>query len=45
MKFGQFMSYHKRKKFIEKFYKHYDLITSSRSFWDCKELETISTGK
>ena len=38
MKFGQFMSYYKRKIFIKKFYKNCDLKTSFRLFCVCKEL-------
>ena len=45
MKRGQFMSYYKRKIFIEKFYKNGDLQTSSKPFCVCKELSTISIGK
>ena len=45
MKFGQFMSYHKWKKKIEKFYKNCDLKTNSRPFCICKVLSTISIGK
>ena len=41
MKFGQFMSYYKRKNLIRKFYKKFGLKTSSRSFCVCKELSTI----
>ena len=41
MKFGQFMSYYKREKFIKKFYKKCDPKTSSRLFCVCKKL-TIS---
>ena len=37
MKFGQFMSYYKRKNFIKNFYKNCDLKTSSRPFFICKE--------
>ena len=33
MKFGQFMSYYKRKIFIKKFYNNCDLKTSSRPFF------------
>ena len=40
MKFGQFMSYCKRKIFIKNFYKNCDLKTSSRLFCVCKELST-----
>ena len=43
MKFGQFMSYEKRKNFIKKFYQNCDLKTSSRPFCICKELTTTST--
>ena len=32
MKCGQFMSYYKRKNFIEKFHGNWDLETSSRPF-------------
>ena len=45
VKSGQFMSYNKRKQFIKKFYKNYDLKTSPRPFCVCKELGTTSTGK
>ena len=45
MKFGQFMSYYTRKKFMNKFHKNCDLKISSRSFSVCKELSTTSTGK
>ena len=38
MKFGQFMSYYKRKSFIKIFYKHCSLKTSFRPFRVCKEL-------
>ena len=41
MKFGQFMSYYKRKNFIKNLYKKYGLKTSSRPFCVCKELSTI----
>ena len=44
MKFGQFMSYYKRKKFVKKLYKNCDLKTSSRHFGDCKELNPTSIG-
>ena len=37
MKFGQFMYYYKRKTFIKKLYKKYDLETSSRHFLIFKE--------
>ena len=40
-KFGQFVSYYKRKIFIKKFYKNCDLKTSSRPFCVCKELRKI----
>ena len=33
MKFGQFVSYYKRKNCIKKIYKNFGLKTSSRSFW------------
>ena len=45
MKFGQFMSYYKRKNFIKKFDKNCDLKTSSRPLGVCKELSTTSIGK
>ena len=45
MKFGQFMSYYKRKKFIKKFFKNCSVKTSSRSFCVCKELSRTSIGK
>ena len=45
MKFGQFISYYKRKANIKKFYKICDLNTSSRPFCVCKQLSTTSTGK
>ena len=45
MKFGQFMSYYRRKNFIKKLYKNCDLKTSSRRFCVCKELITTSIGK
>ena len=38
MKFGQFMSYYKRKNFIKQFRKNCDLKTSSKPFCVCKEL-------
>ena len=44
MKFGQFISYYKRKKIIEKPYKNCDLKTSSRPFSVCKKLSTTSIG-
>ena len=45
MKFGQYMSYYKRKNFIKNFYKNCDLKTSSRPFYVCKELSTTSIAK
>ena len=45
MKFGQFMSYYKRKNFIKKFYKKRRLKTSSRSFCVCEEWSITSIGK
>ena len=45
IKFGQFMSYRKRKGIIKKFYKDFDLKTSSRPFFVCKKLNNSSTGK
>ena len=45
MKFGQFMSYYKRKNFIKKCYKNCGLKTSSRTSCLCKELSTTSIGK
>ena len=45
MKLGQFMSYEKRKNFIEKFYQNCGLKTSSRPFCVCEELSTTSVGK
>ena len=44
IKFGQFVSYYK-KKFIKRFYKNCDLKTSSRSFCVRKELSTTSIRK
>ena len=44
MKFGQFMSYDKRKNFIKKFFQNCGLKTSSRFFCVCKELSTTSIG-
>ena len=41
MKFGQFMSYYKRKKFIKKFYKNYNLKNSSRPFCAWKEKRNL----
>ena len=41
-KFGQFMSHHKRKKFIKKFHENCDLKNSSRPLWVCEELSTTS---
>ena len=43
-KFGQFMSYYKRKDFIKKFYKNCDLKTSPRPICVCKDLSTTSIG-
>ena len=40
MKFGQFMSYYKRKELSKNYAK-----TSSRLFCVCKELNTFSNGK
>ena len=45
MKFGQFMSYYKRKKFMKKFHQNCDLKTGSRLFCICYELSKTSTGK
>ena len=45
MKFGQFMSYYKRKNFIKKFCKYCNLKTSSRPFCVCKELSATSIEK
>ena len=45
MKFGQFMSYYKRKKIIKKFYKNCNLETSSRPFYVYKELSTTFWSK
>ena len=45
MKYTQFMSYYKRKNFIETFYKNYDLKTSSRPYCVCEELSTTPIGK
>ena len=45
IKFGQFMSYYKREKFIKKYYKNCDLKTSSRPFCVCKELSITSNWK
>ena len=45
MKFGQFMSYCQRQKFMKKFYKNCDLKTSSRPFCVCKELSITSNWK
>ena len=45
MKFGWFISYLKRKNFIEIFYKNYKQKTSSRSFCVWKKLSTTSIGK
>ena len=45
MKFGQFMSYYKRRKFMKKFYKNCDLKTSPRFACVRKELGTTSIGK
>ena len=44
IKFGQFVSYYK-KKFIKRFYKNCDLKTSSRPFCVRKELSTTSVRK
>ena len=44
MKFGQFMSYEKRKNSISKFYQNCGLKTSSKPFYVCKELSTTSIG-
>ena len=40
MKFGQFMSYYKRKKIIKNVYENCGLKTSSKPFYVCKELST-----
>ena len=45
IKFGQFMSYYRRKNFVKEFLKNCDLKTSSRPFCVCKELSTNSIGK
>ena len=45
MKSGQFMSYYKRKKLYQKFYKNCSLKTSSRSFCVCKEWSITFIGK
>ena len=45
MKFGQFISYYKRKNVVKKFLKNCHLKTSSRPFCVCKELTTNSIGK
>ena len=45
MKFGQLMSYYKRKNFMKKFHKNCDLKTSFRPFCVCKDLNTTSIGK
>ena len=45
MKFGQFMSYYKKKKFIKQFCKNHSLKTSSRPFCFYKELSTTSIGQ
>ena len=45
MKFGQFMSYYKRKNFVKKFNKNCDLKASSRPFRVWKELRTASIEK
>ena len=45
MKFGQFMSYYKRKKLIKKFYKNCNLKTSFMPFCIHKELSTTSIRK
>ena len=45
MKFGQFMSYYKRKNLIKKLYQNCGLKTSSRPFFVCKELSATSIGK
>ena len=37
MKIGQFVYYCKRKKFIKKLYKNWNLKTSSRSFYVCQD--------
>ena len=39
IKFGEFMSYYKRKNFIKNFLKNCDQKTSSRPFCVCKELK------
>ena len=43
MKFGQLISYYKRKYFFKKLYKNCNLKTSSWSFCVCKELSTNET--
>ena len=45
IKFGQFMSYYKRKYFIKKLQKNYDQEIRVRSFCVYKELSTISNLK
>ena len=45
VKFGQFMSYYKRKKIIKKFRKNCNLKTSFMPFCLCRELSTTSIGK
>ena len=45
MKFGQFMSYKKRKNFIKKFYQNCGVKTSSSPFCVCLELSATSIGK
>ena len=39
MKFGQFMSYYKRKNFIKKLYQNCGLKTSSRPFFDLQRIK------
>ena len=45
MKFGQFMSYCKRKNFIKKYYKNYGLKTNSRPVCIYRKLSATSFGK
>ena len=45
IKFGQVVSYHKRKNFIKKFHKNFDLETNSRPFCVYKELSATSIEK
>ena len=45
IKFGQFVSYYKRKKIIKKFHQNFELETSPRPFCVYKELSATSIGK